>query len=243
MASFRRALEIGVDVLETDVHLTRDGHIVVSHDPTGMRVAGVPQPIAEATLQQVQSWDAGRTFVDARGERPFARAGIRIPELVELLEAAGEVLLNVDIKQRRPSMVGPVLELLRRHGVEHRVVLASFHTSVIREVRARGFGGQTVLSRDEVLALVALPARLFRKLSPMGERVQLPLRAGPIDLASRAFIEKCHDLGLAVDYWTINDPIEAEVLLDRGADGIMTDDPARLKPVFDRWQQRAGGRP
>jgi glycerophosphoryl diester phosphodiesterase len=147
----------------------------------------------------------------------------------------------VDLKQRRPSLVGPVLELLARYDADRRVTLASFHTSVIREVRARGFCGQTVLSRDEVLALIALPEPLFRRLSSMGERVQVPLRAGPIELASRAFIDKCHRLGLAVDYWTVNDPIEAEVLLHRGADGIMTDDPARLRPVFDRWRQRAAG--
>ncbi len=240
MESFRRALEIGVDVLETDVHMTRDEQIVISHDPIGMRAVGVPQRIADVTLEQVQGWDAGCTFVDAQGERPFAGAGIRIPELAELLQEAPEMLLNVDIKQRRPSMVGPVLELLARHNVERRVTLASFYTSVIRDVRARGFGGQTVLSRDEVLALVALPASLFGKLSSIGERVQVPMRAGPVELASRAFIDKCHSLGLAVDYWTVNDPIEAEVLLHRGADGIMTDDPARLRPVFDRWRQRRG---
>jgi glycerophosphoryl diester phosphodiesterase len=58
------------------------------------------------------------------------------------------------------------------------------------------------------------------------------VRAGPIELGRRRFIDTCHALGIRVDYWVINDPIEAEVLVDRGADGIMTDDPAGIAPAF-----------
>ncbi len=241
MASFRRALEIGVDVIETDVHLTRDGHIVISHDGTGQRAAGVSRSIADCSLSEVQSWDAGSTFVDRDGERPFAGAGLRIPELDELLAASPGVGLNVDIKPLKPGMVGPLLDLLDHHGAAERVTLASFHRSVIRAVRARGFTGQTVLCRDEALALLALPAALLARLPARAQRVQIPPHAGPLELGSRAFIAKCHRLGLAVDYWTVNDPIAAEVLLYRGADGVMTDDPAGIKPVFDRHSMGGTG--
>jgi glycerophosphoryl diester phosphodiesterase len=70
--------------------------------------------------------------------------------------------------------------------------------------------------------------------------VQIPTRSGPIRLATPRFIQKCHDLGLTVDFWTINDPIEARHLLTMGADGIMTDDPAAIGPVFA--ELRAGKR-
>jgi glycerophosphoryl diester phosphodiesterase len=237
MASFERALAVGVDVLEMDVHMTADGGIVVSHDPSGARMAGANWPIAEASLAEVQRWDAGWGFIDAAGCRPFAGCGFSVPTLNEVLSAFPNVELNIDIKPYRPSMVEPLLSLLTSSGAEERVTLASFHGPVIREVRARRFRGATVLAADEVRALLVAPARLWRALgSYLGpaHAVQVPPRIGRLDLASPRFIARCHALGLRVDYWVVNEPRQAEMLLARGADGIITDDPARILPVIER---------
>src|SRR5688572_26510626 len=59
MAAFRRALELGADALETDVHMTRDGHVMVSHDPDGRRRAGIAATIRGSTLEEVRGWDMG----------------------------------------------------------------------------------------------------------------------------------------------------------------------------------------
>lgn len=235
LPSFARAVEIGVDVIETDVHMTADGHLVTCHDPDGTRVAGVEKAIAACTLAEVQSWDAGWGHRDAAGERPFAGRGIYLPTLAEVLERFDEMRFNVDLKQRTPSIVEPLLDLLRALRAEERVTLASFHADVIAGVRSRGYRGTTALTRREVAMVALMPRRGARRLVG-GHAAQIPLRAGPLDLSSRAFIDKCHQLGLWVDYWTINDPIEADVLLDRGADGIISDDPARLKPIVDRYR-------
>ena len=69
LPAFRRAVEIGVDYLETDAHLTRDGQVVLAHDPSGERMAGEPCLIRDRTLGQVQRWDAGRNFVDPSGKQ------------------------------------------------------------------------------------------------------------------------------------------------------------------------------
>ena len=61
---------------------------------------------------------------------------------------------------------------------------------------------------------------------------QVPTNQGPIRFDRPTFIAKCHSLGLRVDFWTIDDPAEAKRLLDLGADGIITNDPAALKPLF-----------
>jgi len=238
MVSFERAVALGVDVLETDVHMTADGRVVLSHDPSGARAAGVRQLIKRCSFEQVRAWDLGHGFVDAAGGRPFAGRGIRMPLLDELLGAFDEVRLNIDIKQREPPMVAPVLSLLRRHGAEHRVCLASFHAPVIRQVRAAALAGPTVLCRNEVLTLLALPRAWLARHPLGGDRVQVPPRFGPLRPGARRFIAKCHALGLAVDYWTINDPRHAEALLDAGADGIMTDDPAVLAPLFERRRRQ-----
>lgn len=235
MESFERAVAHGVDVLETDVHLTRDGHIVVSHDPDGRRSANTSAQIRESTLAEVQTWDVGWGYVAADGTRPYAARGMRMPALADVLEAFPNQALNVDIKQSEPPMVEPLVALLRKTGAAERVTLASFHTRAIREVRARGFEGPTALSRDEVLALIFLPAWAGQH-AVKGNAVQIPPRTGGLDLSTRSFIDKCHRLGLWVDYWTVNDPVQAEVLLDRGADGLISDDPGRLRPIVDRYR-------
>jgi glycerophosphoryl diester phosphodiesterase len=237
LPSFEHAASIGVDVLETDVHLTADGHIVVSHDEDGQRMSGVARRICDTSLADLRRWDAGRGFVDGAGRMPYAGQGIGVPLLAEILERFPDAHFNIDIKQRRPPMIEPLLALLREHGAEERVTLASFYADVMVDVRRR-FGGATVLAQNEVLRLVLAPLALLRRTGVPGQIVQVPTRAGPFDLASRAFIDKCHALGLRVEYWTVNDPHIADVLLHRGADGLITDDPGRLKPLVDRYRPR-----
>jgi len=236
LSSFQRALELGVDVLELDVHGTRDGKIVVSHDGSGERMAGEAALIRESTLVDVQRWDAGFGFVDDSGARPFAARGHRVPLLAEVLEAFPEVRLNIDIKQSDPPIVARVLDLLRQHRALDRVCLASWNTGTIRAVRACGFAGPTVQARDEVLALLALPNALRRVWPVHGTTVQVPPSHSLIDFTAPWFVDRCHALGLRIDYWTINCPIQAQRLLALGADGLMTDDPAALRAVIERWQ-------
>jgi glycerophosphoryl diester phosphodiesterase len=121
-------------------------------------------------------------------------------------------------------MVPQVLEVIRRARAEERVTIASFDVFTLRRVRALGYRGPTGLAREEVLMLLTPLTRFF---PPVGQAAQLPDRLG-----TRAVIQKCHALGLVVHYWTINDPARARALLALGADGIMTDDPRAIAPVF-----------
>lgn len=236
MVSFERAAEIGVDVIETDVHVTRDGQVVISHDPDGLRAAGVAEAIADCTLEQVRSWDVGWGFRTEEGTRPFADRGHRVPTLAEALEAFPDLRFNVDLKPDDPRVVATVISVVRRCRAAHRVCLASFHGALVRAVRKADFGGETVLSEDEVIAVLLTPSLWRRKLPFGGDALQLPPSSGPIDLSSERFIAKCHRMGYRVDYWTINDPDEASRLFERGADGVISDDPAAIKPVVDRYR-------
>ena len=238
IVSFERALEVGADVLETDLHITADGHLVLSHDPTGRRMTGVRAAIRDTTLADVSRWDAGWGFIAPDGSRPFAGQGHRIPTLERALVEFPAAAFNLDIKERRPQVVGPLLRLLRRLRADERVRLASFDLRVLASARARGYGGETALSQAEVKLLFALPAPLFRLAPCTGSAAQLPERAGSRVLAHRAVVDRCHRAGLRVDYWTINDPERAAELLALGADGLITDDPRTLRPVFTRLQAR-----
>jgi glycerophosphoryl diester phosphodiesterase len=229
LAAFERGLEAGADAIETDAHMTRDGHIVLSHDPTGERTAGVPLAIAEVSLAEVRTWDAGHGFLVGR-ERPFAGRGHRVPTLEEILTSLPAVPVNLDVKQRQPGMITRLLELLRRHGAEERVRITSFDAATVRQVRRAGFQGRVGLARNDVLRLLLPPALGPR--TARGDAIQIPTSAFGINLARPDRLARWHELGLRVDYWVINEPATAVRLLALGADGIMTDDPARIAPVM-----------
>src|SRR5262245_14497889 len=142
LASFRRALELGADALETDVHLTADGAVVAIHDPDGARVAGVARLISRSPLDDVKSWDAGYVCVNERGERPFLGQGHRMATLDEILGELPKVRVNVDLKAGAPELVERFLAIVRRHDAEGRVVAASFQREPLRRLRAAGWRGE-----------------------------------------------------------------------------------------------------
>lgn len=229
LPAFRRALELGVDALETDVHLTSDGHVVAVHDADVRRVAGVARLVGRATLDEVQTWDAGFAFVAPDGSRPFRGKGYRIPTLDELLVELAPAHLNVDLKSDEPELVDRFLRTVRNRQAEDRVTAASFRSSPLRLLRARGYAGEVALSRRDFLGILLLPRRL-RSPAP-ANRAQIPTRVGPFSLGSRRIVDTFHREGLKVDYWIVNDPDEARKLVEIGADGVMTDDPRRVVPA------------
>jgi glycerophosphoryl diester phosphodiesterase len=236
LPAFRRALELGADALETDVHLTADGEIVAAHDEGGARMTGVARALRSATLAEIQSWDAGYGFVDARGGRPFQSQGYRIPSLHELLRELPAVRLNVDLKSEEPALVERFIAIVREHQAEDRVIAASFFRSTLVHLRRRGWRGESSLSQAEFLRCWLMPNWLQCSGAP-GARAQIPTHSGPLRFATARSLKKLRQLGLQVDYWTINDPSEARRLVALGVDGIMTDDPARIVPAV----RSAGG--
>jgi len=231
LTAFERAVELGVHVLEMDVHATRDGHLIVAHDETAQRIAAVDAPWSALDLADVRRLDAGWGFVAPDGTRPFAGRGVGVPTLEEVVDAFPGVRLNVDLK-RGERALDVALALVRRKQIEDRITLASFHLGTLIALRRRGYGGETSLSRGELASLLSMPAMLWRQLPFTGTAAQVPVSQGAIRFDRAPFIAKCHSLGLRVDFWTVDDLATAERLLALGADGIMTNNPAALRPLF-----------
>jgi glycerophosphoryl diester phosphodiesterase len=222
LPAFRAALAHGVDVLELDVRMSADGTVIVSHDATALRVFGVDRAISATRFAQIKRW----TIKSPSGE-------IYEPAtLAEVLEAFPHVALNVDVKQSKPNMLPALLDVIMGHAAEERVLLTSFSASVLARIQALGYQGPLGMSRRDA-ALFLLGPRTPRLLPRRGaQRLQIPQQYAGIRLATRACIEKAHAAGLRIDYWVINDLGEAEHLLDLGADGIVTDEPARMAKLF-----------
>ena len=225
LAAFERALADGANALELDVHRTADGHFVVSHDPDGQRMAGADEYIHAITLDQVKKWNiAAGSDHDDPGHHV-------VPSLEETLQAFPGVPMSIDLKPDDPSAVPSLLEVVARHTAEDRVTLASFSTRVVRRMRGLGYPGRTTLSKLEVALVRFLPVAVARRYVE-GNAAHIPVKNGMVRLDGPRFIARCRTLGLRVDYWVIDDPRQARQLLDAGATGIMSDDPAAIAPVF-----------
>lgn len=219
LAAFRRAVSEGYRYLETDVHATRDGVLVVLHDATLDRTTD-----GSGRVEQLD-WAAVRT----------ARVGGREPicRLEDLLEELPDALLNIDVKA--DSAVVPVLELLHRTGAWHRVCLASF--SAARLQRLRRAAGPQLLTSLGTASVAALRLRSMLPFLPLTARVrgglaQLPVRSRGIRVVDRTLLRHAHRLGLEVHVWTVDRAEEMETLLDIGVDGLLTDRPDLLRDVL-----------
>lgn len=239
LEAFARALADGADALETDVHLTRDGAVVVHHDRTGRRTAGIARAVAQVDLAEVRRWDAGQGLT-LGGERMAGR-GFRVPTLEEVLGAFPDVPVNVDIKAHGRGVAGRVIEVVRRAGAEGRVTLTSVDDATCRAVRAHGYRGPIGLGRLAGLFVVAAPRFLLKRFRPPGEALQIPWRFKGQRFDRPDVVQRARELGLRLDYWTIDDPEVAARIARLGADGVMSNDPGRVRAALDRARLTGAG--
>ncbi|MBX2800640.1 MAG: hypothetical protein KTR31_23370 [Myxococcales bacterium] len=225
MRSFAAAFEAGADAIETDVRLSSDGRVVIFHDEDGARTCGRPELLRRTPWDEVRTWDAGE------GEHPVL--------LSDVLETWPDRFVNVDVKDGDPDAALATLQVLRRQERTGAVGLGSFHHAAVRALRRGGWSGQLALSPREVALTRFLPVPASRALV-RGSAAQIPTHEGRIRLDAAWFVSRMHRLGLRVDYWTIDDPAEAVRLVQRGADGIVTNDPAAIAAALGRGQHGVG---
>ncbi len=234
LPSFALALALGADVLELDVHASRDGRIVVIHDPNLERTTNGTGPLREQPWVELQRLDAGYQFSRDGRDFPYRAQGIRLPALEELLLAFPQVPCNIEIKQADPPIAEAVTHLIRRLGAERRVLLAAEHDPIMADIRRHAGAIATSCTANEVAAFVSrLTASGFDGYEPPGCALQIPPRFGPIELVTADSVAAAHRCGIEVHVWTINQRDEIERLLGLGVDGIMSDLPGLARVVVD----------
>ena len=229
LRAFQNAHALGLDYLETDVHLTRDGRLIAFHDDDLERVAGRIGRIRDLTFKEVRE----------------IRIGLRepIPSFTELLEALPNARFNVDLKA--PG-TGPALAgIIRKHGAEDRVCVGSFSLRRIKQFRRLMPFVVTAADPMEVAALAAGRVTRSRTAAPSVFQIPLTHRVGPatVTVLTADRVRAIHEVGRKVHVWTIDDPDEMHRLIDWGVDGIVSDRPDLLKRVLsDRgmWSTRRG---
>ena len=241
MAAFDHAAEMGVDVLEMDVHSTADGVLVLIHDDTADRTTDGTGKVNELTFDEIQQFDAGEYWTNDDGATyPYRGQGITIPALEEVLQTHGDLPMVIEIKQETPSIIEPFCKMLQTYGMTDRVLIGSFHHEVLVEFREACPGVATSMSQKEITPLWALSlVGLEEFYTPAGQAVQVPLTSelpvlGEVDVVTERFINNAHKRNIHVEVWTIDDPAEMERLIGMGVDGIITDRPDLMLDVLGR---------
>ena len=273
LEAFYNAYSVDENVMmETDVSITRDGVLILSHDTTLDRKTNVTGQIADWDYSQLmeQKVDFGYTnptedgvlsgervhFTDENGVEKYP-TDVEYPEGVEprdekvFLATTLEDLLicfpnnriNVEIKQSGElgfRALAEAVRLVEEYDAFDRVVFASFHEEIYDEYQRLQAAGEVpeafmyspaydAATKFFVLQLLKLDVFFGDELCVF----QFPMEEKGFDLATKSFTNAAHKHNLAVHYWTINDPENMRLLIEIGADGIMTDFPHRLKEVYD----------
>ncbi|HYZ06574.1 MAG TPA: glycerophosphodiester phosphodiesterase [Rubrobacter sp.] len=233
--AFRLAVEAGAGGLELDVHMTRDGYIVVIHDATVDRTTNGTGAVSEMTLEELREFDAGHNFSPDGGSiRPYRGRSVRVPTLGEVLEEFPGVVINIDIKAGNPGIEEKVLGVLREaNALGRALVVSTPHATVKRFRKVSGGHVSTGASRWEIgVFYISSRLRLERLVRPAYDALQVPLRHRGILVVTQRFVRAAHARGVRVDAWTINQADEMHRLLDLGVDVIMTDRPEMLAEVL-----------
>jgi len=233
LVAFRAAADAGASYLELDVHMTRDGAVVVSHDPHLTRTCGLDAAILDLTLAELKRADAGWGFsTDAaaagKNTYPFRGRGVEIPTLAEVFAAFPELGYVIEVKQSSPSLVASLLELIEEAGMRRRVLVASEDEAPIREMRALAPDLPTGFPYSEIVGFMASLQPGAEPYEPRGHALQIPPEYESWRLVTAESVNAAHRMGVEVHVWTVNDADEMRAMLALGVDGIITDYPSRL---------------
>ncbi len=236
LEAYRLAIEEGAGGLELDVHMSRDGYVVVMHDGDVDRLTDGAGPVREKTLRELEALDAGYHFESEEGAASSYRGkGLKIPRLEEVFHEFPETPINLDIKENQAGFEEAVLRIVAENGAEDRTFVASQEHRVIRKFREFSGGAVPTSSSqfEVVIFLVLSRLGLERFLRPAYAALQVPTSYRGVEIVTPRFISAAHKLGVRVDVWTIDDPEEAHRLLDLGVDVIMTNRPEILTKVLE----------
>ena len=217
--SFKLAVDMKADGVELDVHLSKDGHIMVIHDEKIDRTSNGQGYVTDYTLDELRLFDFGYKFYKEI-------RGIKIPtldEVYELLAPTG-LTVNVEIKSADPTINAALIECAKKYNMENKVYYSSFNhlqLSVIKE-----------LDKNVLIA----PLYGFNMLNvwnyctDIGAFASHP-RSNQIELIPD-YVKKCHEKGIRVHPWTVDTVEEALFLADNGVDAIITNKPDLIREAL-----------
>ena len=260
--AFEHAVGLGYEYIETDAQATADGVLVAFHDRTLDRVTGQPGRVCRLTIKDLADVRVAGTepipvLEDVLAAWPDVRFNIDLKDTPAVAPLAG--VLRRTNAWDRVCVVSFSASRLRaaRRALDRPVCMAAspLGTALVRlgaPPVPRGPSTRRSTQRPAATGAMAAAARrpggtAGRPPAPLAERLAgtgVRCVQVPVPVATPSFNRRAHRLGLQVHVWTVNDRPTMEALLDRGADGIMTDDTVALRDVLagrGQWHPRVTG--
>lgn len=222
-AAFAHAVSLGVDALECDVHVSRDGEVVVIHDATLDRTTDARGPVSALTAHELSRVDASAKFAPPVGA-PAERVRGGVPRLADLL-ARHSLPFVIEIKGDERTTAEAAIAVLRDAGALDRVIVGSFSHTVLETVRRLAPDVPTSASSLEARSAVR---RALVRVAPRrtGYRLfQVPYRLKGKRMFGRGFVATARRAEVPVQAWIIDEPDDMRRLLDWGVTGLISDRP------------------
>lgn len=229
IVSFDHGLSLGADGLELDVHLSRDGIVVVHHDAMLDRTTGARGPLADRTADELARVDAGYWFrtgaTEITEDFPFRGQGLGIPRLSQVLTRYPATRFIIELKVNQPELARRVIADVRSKDAVDRVVFGSFGWRVLHAARGLEPRIPTGASQEEVRWALYRSWIRWPLGTPKYRELQVPEEAGFTRIITPGFIRHAHRAGVAVKVWTVDDPADMRRLLEWGVDALISDRP------------------
>lgn len=219
ISSLKLALEAQADIIEIDVHLSKDNQVVAIHDNTLNRTTSGRGRVRDFTLMELQELDAGSWF-----GKNFC--GQYIPTLKEVLQLPTEnAKVNVELKgslKEYPLLPEKVVEVISGCDAANRCVITSFNSEFLEKINAIA----PKLELGEI-HYMHFPYKWNSRIKKFASEIN-PLWY----FVSKSFVNKAHERGIRVHPWTINNKFVVSRLLKLNVDGMITNDPQRLVQIL-----------
>lgn len=232
MEAFRHAVDLGADVLDTDMHRSSDGVLVLIHDETVDRTSDGTGAVRDLTIEALRQLDFGYRFraLDDQATYPWRGRGLGIVTVEELFAEFGrDVRYGIEIKQTVPEAARELCDLITRSGLEDRVLVSSFAQPNMDVFRLACPEVATSATEAEVRRFVILDRlRLTGFDRPDHDAFQVPESVRRWRLLTDGFLDTAEDWNLPVVPWTVDDPEAMDRLIGDGVRGINTNRPDLL---------------
>ena len=228
--AFVHAVADGSDVLDTDMHMTKDGVLILAHDETLDNRTDSKGALRDKTLAELKQVDFAYNWSPDSGKTyPFRAHGISVYTLNELFADFPDMHYGIEIKQTTTDAAVKFCSIIKQYKKENQVLVSSVtqpNMSVFR--KACPTVATSATDPEATKFFVLQKIGLVGLDRPKFSSLQVPGKQGSLTIASKAFSGNAHRLGLKVINWTIDTPEQAKHFIDLGADGIITSYPQRV---------------